>query len=64
VTKSSAPLGLSFRAFLSTLLSRTLETPGANRLRDAHAALDAAVRAAYGMKETEDPLAFLIRPVS
>ena len=29
-------------------LYRTLETPGANRLRDAHAALDAAVLAAYG----------------
>ena len=40
---------------------RTLETPGANRLRDAHAALDSAVRAAYRMKEMEDPLAFLLR---
>jgi hypothetical protein len=39
----------------------TLETPGANRLRDAHAALDAAVRAACGMKDTEDSLAFLFR---
>ena len=46
-------------------LYRTLETPGANRLRAAHAAhaaLDAAVRAAYGMTEKEDPLAFLLRP--
>ena len=42
-------------------LYRTLETPGTNRLRDAHAALDSAVRAAYGMKEKEDPLAFLLR---
>jgi len=42
-------------------LYRTLETPGANRLRDAHASLDSAVRAAYGMKETEDLLAFLLR---
>ncbi|MGD0262962.1 MAG: DNA methyltransferase [Verrucomicrobiota bacterium] len=42
-------------------LYRTLETPGANRLRDAHAALDSAVRAAYGMKEGEDTLAFLLR---
>ena len=41
-------------------LYRTLETPGANRLRDAHAALDAAVRAAYGMNATEDTLAFLL----
>jgi hypothetical protein len=42
-------------------LYRTLETPGANRLHDARTALDATVRAAYGMKETEDPLAFLLR---
>ena len=42
-------------------LYRTLETPGANRLRDAHAALDSAVRAAYGMKDGEDTLAFLLR---
>jgi hypothetical protein len=42
-------------------LYRTLETPGANRLRDAHAALDSAVRAAYGMKEAEDTLAFLLK---
>jgi hypothetical protein len=42
-------------------LYRTLETPGANRLRDAHAALDSAVRAAYGMKDQGDPLAFLLR---
>jgi SAM-dependent methyltransferase len=41
-------------------LYRTLETPGANRLRDAHAALDSAVRVAYGMKGSEDPLAFLL----
>ena len=40
---------------------RTLETPGANRLRDAQAVLDAAVRAAYGMKDTEDVLAFLLK---
>jgi hypothetical protein len=38
----------------------TLETPGSNRLRDAHAAPDSAVRAAYGVKEKEDPLAFLL----
>ena len=42
-------------------LYRTLETPGANRLRDAQAALDSAVRAAYGMKDGEDTLAFLLR---
>ena len=42
-------------------LYRTLETPGANRLRDAHATLDSAVRAAYGIKATEDRLAVLLR---
>lgn len=42
-------------------LYRTLETPGTNRLRDAQSALDAAVRAAYGMKDAEDTLAFLLR---
>jgi hypothetical protein len=42
-------------------LYRTLETPGTNRLRDAQAALDSAVRAAYGMKENEDTLAFLLQ---
>jgi hypothetical protein len=42
-------------------LYKSLETPGENRLRDAHAALDAAVRAAYGMKPSEDILAFLLK---
>jgi hypothetical protein len=32
------------------ILSRTLETPGTNRLRDSRAVLDAAVRTAYGIK--------------
>ena len=41
-------------------LYRSLETPGANRLREAHAALDSAVRAAYDMKDGEDTLAFLL----
>jgi MmeI, DNA-methyltransferase domain/MmeI, target recognition domain len=41
-------------------LYKTLETPGANKLRDAQDALDTAVRAAYGMKENEDVLAFLL----
>jgi hypothetical protein len=41
-------------------LYRTLETPGTNRLRDAQAALDYAVRAAYCMKDAEDTLAFLL----
>jgi hypothetical protein len=42
-------------------LYKSLETPGENRLRDAHAALDTAVRAAYGMKPNEDILAFLLK---
>jgi hypothetical protein len=42
-------------------LYRTLETPGDNKLRNAQAALDTAVRAAYGMKEKEDMLAFLLK---
>ena len=41
-------------------LYRTLEQPDDNPLRDAHARLDAAVRAAYGMPGTVDPLAFLL----
>ena len=40
--------GWSLRA-----LYRSLETPGANRLRDAQAAFNDAVRAAYGMKDGE-----------
>ncbi len=41
-------------------LYRSLEEPGANPLRDAHAALDAAVRAAYGMGKNEDILTHLL----
>lgn len=41
-------------------LYRTLETPGKNLLRDAHSTLDAAVRAAYGMKPQDDVLEFLL----
>jgi hypothetical protein len=41
-------------------LYRTLDEPGASPLKDAHAALDAAVRTAYGMKSGDDPLAFLL----
>ncbi len=41
-------------------LYRTLDLPGQNPLRDAHEQLDAAVRAAYGMKAGADPLAFLL----
>jgi hypothetical protein len=41
-------------------LYRTLDQPGDNPLRDAHARLDAAVRAAYDMAEDADPLTFLL----
>lgn len=39
---------------------RTLELPGANPLKDAHAALDAAVLAAYGFSPKTDLLAQLL----
>ena len=42
-------------------LYRPLETPGTNRLRDAQASLDSAVRAAYATMDTEDLLVFLLR---
>ena len=41
-------------------LYRTLELPGANPLRDAHAALDEAVLAAYGFSAKKDLLAQLL----
>lgn len=41
-------------------LYRTLDEPGHNPLRDAQARLDAAVRAAYGMKSDADILAHLL----
>jgi len=41
-------------------LYRTLDLPGDNPLRKAHAELDAAVREAYGMKPQDDPLKFLL----
>jgi len=41
-------------------LYRTLELPGANPLRDAHAALDAAVLTAYGFNPRKDLLAQLL----
>jgi len=41
-------------------LYRTLELPGANPLKDAHAALDAAVLAAYGFRAEADLLAQLL----
>ena len=41
-------------------LYRTLELPGANPLKDAHAALDATVLAAYGFTPKKDLLAQLL----
>lgn len=41
-------------------LYRSLELPGANPVKDAHADLDAAVRHAYGMKPQADALGFLL----
>ena len=41
-------------------LYRTLELPGANPLKDAHAALDAAVLVAYGFSAKKDLLAQLL----
>lgn len=41
-------------------LYRSLEEPGANPLRDAHAALDTALRAAYGMGKNDDILTHLL----
>lgn len=46
---------LSFRD-----LYRTLDEPGANPLRTAHARLDAAVRAAYGFAPDAEPLGALL----
>ena len=40
--------------------SSPLELPGANPLKDAHAALDAAVLAAYGFSAKKDLLAQLL----
>jgi len=41
-------------------LYRALDLPGAHPLKDAQAALDNAVRKAYGMKPSDDPLAYLL----
>ena len=41
-------------------LYRTLELPGANPLKDAHAALDTAVLTAYGLSAKKDLLAQLL----
>lgn len=42
-------------------LYRSLELPGAHPLKDAQAKLDQAVREAYGMPKSADPLVFLLK---
>jgi SAM-dependent methyltransferase len=42
-------------------LYRTLDLPGEHELKDAQEELDAAVRDAYGMRRSEDPLEFLLK---
>jgi len=41
-------------------LYRTLDAPGANPLKKAHADLNASVRNAYGMSKSADVLGFLL----
>ncbi|MFL6335351.1 MAG: DNA methyltransferase [Pyrinomonadaceae bacterium] len=41
-------------------LYRTLDLPGQSPLKDAHDALNAAVRMVYGLGEADDPLPFLL----
>jgi hypothetical protein len=41
-------------------LYRTLDKPGASPMKTAQANLDEAVRQAYGMKKSDDPIAFLL----
>jgi hypothetical protein len=53
--KLRAQHNLSFRE-----LYRSMELPGQHPLKDAHAALDEAVGAAYGMSKTAEPLTFLL----
>ena len=51
----SLPIKSSLRDFY-----QSLEEPRDNPLRDTHARLDAAVRAAYGMAEDAEPFTFLV----
>ncbi len=54
-TKLMKEHNMSFRQ-----LYRTLDLPGASPLKEAQAKLDHAVREAYAMSKSEDPLAFLL----
>lgn len=68
--KKIAEAGVSLRELRRKILAengwslrdlyRTLDEPGESSLRTAHGRLDTAVRAAYGMKAKDDPLAFLL----
>lgn len=51
---------LLLAALFASHLYRPLEQPGENPLRDAHARIGTAVRAAYSMPSDADPLAFLL----
>ncbi len=50
-----ATYGKSYRQ-----LYREMDLPGESPLKEAHSKLNIAVRAAYGMSNTEDPLIFLL----
>ncbi|MBX4888504.1 MULTISPECIES: DNA methyltransferase [Rhizobium] len=68
--KKVAASAVDLRAIRATLLKkhnlslrdlyRTLDLPGTNPLRNAHAKLDAAVREAYGMSPKQNMLGFLL----
>ncbi len=62
----SRPLARPSRAFrlrkTPFAVSQTAQVPGANPLKDAHAALDAAVLAAYGFSVKKDLLVQLLAP--
>ncbi|HRK09160.1 MAG TPA: N-6 DNA methylase [Pseudobdellovibrionaceae bacterium] len=65
-----ASAGIELRTLRNRILSenkwglkdlyRTLDLPGKNPLKEAHAKLDEAVRAAYGMGKDSDSLKFLL----
>ena len=54
------PLWCTLARLTAWVLCRTLELPGANSLKGAHTALDAAVLVAYGSSAKKDLLAQLL----
>jgi hypothetical protein len=54
------PCGPAACGSIPFAVSQTAQVPGANPLKDAHAALDAAVLAAYGFSARKDLLAQLL----